>query len=160
MTDGEDRSAEAVPVDPDIPPAAWSVRARADVLAAIAVGGSLGALARYQVSRLLPVAPGAFPWATLWTNLTGSLALGFLLILVIERFPPSRYVRPFFGTGFLGAYTTFSTLVVEVDLLARDGRALAGLGYAAVSLVGGLGAVLAGMVAARRLPFPLRARRA
>jgi fluoride exporter len=98
-----------VPIDPDLAasdPAARSRnhrcargrrhgRAQPDVLAAIAAGGALGAPARYEMTRLIHVTKGTFPWATFWTYVTGSLALGFLLILIIERFPPSRYLRPF-----------------------------------------------------------------
>lgn len=99
-------------------------RTRADrgVLGAIALGGALGASARYGVAKVVHVAPHTFPWATLWTNLSGSFALGFMLALLLERFPPSRYIRPFVATGFLGAYTTYSTFAVETVLLVKNGR--------------------------------------
>ena len=124
-------------------------RKRPGVLAAVAAGGALGAPARYVVGEVVNVAESTFPWATFWTNVTGSFALGFLLVLVIARFPPSRYVRPFFATGFLGAFTTFSTLAVETDLLVKEGHASLGIVYALTSLVAGLAAVWAG---ARRTP--------
>ena len=120
-----------------------------DVLLVVAVGGSMGAVARYEVAQLLPVAPGAFPWATFWTNVSGSFALGFLLILCIELLPRNRYLRPFLATGFLGAYTTFSTFSVEVDLLVKDGHAATGVAYALGSLSTGFAAVWAGMLLAR-----------
>jgi CrcB protein len=122
------------------------------VLAAIACGGALGAPARYEVARLIHVAKDTFPWATFWTNVSGSFALGFFLILVIERFPPTRYLRPFFAIGFLGAFTTFSTFAVETDLLIKDGHALLGTVYAVASLTVGFAAVWLGILCARRAP--------
>ena len=137
---------------------AGATRARpgAPVLAAIALGGALGAPARYAVAQLVHVAPGTFPWATFWTNVSGSFALGVVLALVLQRFPPTRYLRPFLATGFLGAYTTYSTFAVETDLLVKDGHAAIGMAYVAASVIGGLIAVWAGIVAARAVPFPRR----
>jgi CrcB protein len=131
-------------------------RSELRVLAAIALGGALGAPARYGVAQLVHVAPASFPWATFWTNVSGSFALGLLLALVLERFPPTRYVRPFVATGFLGAYTTYSTFAVETDLLIKDGHPGIGLAYAAASLVAGVVSVWAGIVAARTIPPPHR----
>jgi CrcB protein len=130
--------------------------ARRRVLAAIAAGGALGAPVRYGVAQLVQVARGGFPWATFWTNVTGSLALGFVLVLVLERFPPTRYVRPFVATGFLGAYTTYSTFAVETDVLIRDGHAAIAIVYAVVSLVAGFSAVWAGIRIARTLRLRVR----
>jgi fluoride exporter len=126
------------------------------VLAAIALGGALGAPARYGVAQVIHVTTDTFPWATFWTNVSGSLALGLLLALILERFPPSRYVRPFAATGFLGAYTTYSTFAVETDLLIKHGHAGIGLAYAAASLVAGFAAVWAGIWMARVVPVPRR----
>lgn len=122
------------------------------VLAAIALGGALGAPARYGVAQLVHPGRSGFPWPTFWTNVSGSFALGFLLILIIERFPPSRYLRPFLATGFLGAFTTFSTLAVETDLLAKDGHLAVAAIYAATSLSVGLAAAWAGIAAGRLVP--------
>jgi fluoride exporter len=127
-------------------------RAGPGVLVAVAAGGALGAPARYAVAEVVHVAENSFPWATFWTNVSGSFAFGFLLVLVIERFPPSRYVQPFFATGFLGAFTTFSALAVETDLLIKEGQAPMGVMYALISLVVGFAAVWAGMVLARHVP--------
>lgn len=124
-------------------------RIQADVLAAVAAGGALGAPARYEVTRLVHVAPGSFPWATFWTNATGSLALGFVLVVVAERFPPTRYLRPFFATGFLGAYTTFSTFMVESATLTKDGHGVVAGEYLLASVGTGFAAVWAGTVAGR-----------
>src|SRR3954470_390450 len=112
---GHERHESELPIDPDVVPADVvapspgadrSTRVRPSVLAAIAAGGALGAPARYEVAQVVHVAKDTFPWATFLTNVSGSLVLGFILFLLIERSPPSRYLRPFFATGFLGAYTT------------------------------------------------------
>ena len=72
---------------------------------------------------------------------------------MLERFPPTRYVRPFFATGFLGAYTTYSTFAVETDLLVKDGHAGYAVTYAVSSLLAGFAAAWLGMVIARTLPL-------
>jgi len=131
------------------------------VLLAIAAGGALGAPARYGLAELVDVAPGSFPWATFWTNVSGSLALGFVLVVLVARFPPTRYLRPFVAVGFLGAFTTFSTFAVETDLLVKDGHLAVGIAYATASVAAGLAAAWAGMVLARMSPLgPARPRRA
>jgi CrcB protein len=132
------------------------LRAEPSVLAAIALGGALGAPARYEVAQLITGAPNGFPWVTFWTNVTGSFALGLILALLLERFPPTRYLRPFIATGFLGAYTTFSTFAVETDLLIKNGHPASALAYAGASLVAGFAAVWVGMWAARVVPLPIR----
>jgi fluoride exporter len=126
------------------------------VLAAIAIGGALGAPARYGVGQLVHVAPGTFPWGTFWTNISGSFALGLILALVLERFPPTRYLRPFMATGFLGAYTTYSTFAVEAVLMLKDGHAAIAVAYAASSLLAGFFVAWAGILAARAVPLPGR----
>ncbi len=125
------------------------LRADPRVLAAIALGGALGAPARYGVAQLIHVRVDAFPWATFWTNVTGSLALGFVLALLLERFPPTRYVRPFVATGFIGAYTTYSTFAVETDVLIKNGHAGVAVAYALASLAAGFAAVWIGLTIAR-----------
>jgi fluoride exporter len=131
---------------------------RFPVLAAIAAGGALGASGRYAVGRLITGPPDGFPWATLWVNVSGSFALGLVMTLVLERFPPTRYLRPFVATGFLGAYTTYSTYAVQTDLLVKNGHAATAVGYAAVSMLAGFLAVWAAIWAARAVPLPTRGR--
>ncbi len=126
------------------------------MLAAIAAGGALGAPARYGVGQLIRTSADQIPWATFVTNVTGSFALAIILVLVFERFPPSSYLRPFVATGFLGAFTTYSTFAVETDLLVRDGHVGLALGYAAASLMAGCVAVWVGIWCARALPGPGR----
>ncbi len=124
-------------------------RVALDVLAAVAAGGALGAPARYEMARLIHVAKDSFPWATWWTNISGSLLLGFTLVLIVDRFPPSRYLRAFFAIGFIGAYTTFSTYMVESSLLIKDGHAPLGVVYVVTSALAGFAAVWIGMMAGR-----------
>jgi fluoride exporter len=119
---------------------------------AIALGGALGALARYEIAQWIKVAPEGFPWATFVTNLSGAFVLGFFVTLVLERLRPTRYLRPFFAVGFLGAYTTFSTLAVETVLLLKNGHIVLGVGYTLVSIAAGLVLAYLGIVLARLLP--------
>lgn len=167
------RADDALPVDPDLAPGRpagsttdgrsastsgtpASRRTELSILAAIAVGGALGASGRYGVAQLVHVTPDTFPWATFWTNISGSFALGLLLAFVLERFPPSRYLRPFAATGFLGAYTTYSTFAVETVMLIRSGHVPIAVAYTVSSLLAGFVAVWAGIVAARAAPLPGR----
>lgn len=133
-------------------PARLRARFPPDVLGVIAAGGIVGALARYEIAQVIHVRPGGFPWATFVTNVTGSFLMGLLGVVLLERLAPSRYVRPLLTTGFLGAFTTYSTFAVEADLLVRDGHALVGLAYVVATASAGLVAVWAGMACARALP--------
>jgi CrcB protein len=122
----------------------------ARTLTAVAVGGALGASARYALAQLVHVPQDTFPWATFWTNVSGSLALGLVLALLLGRFPSSRYARPFVAIGFIGAYTTYSTFAVETDLLIKDGHGAIAVSYVAASLIGGFAAVWVGIAIGRR----------
>lgn len=116
---------------------------------AVAAGGLIGAPARYELGLLLPSRPGAFPLSTLVINVTGSFVLGLFLTLVIERWRPTEYLRPFVATGILGAYTTWSSFMVDADNLLRKGHPAIAAGYVGASLAAGLAAVYAGMLLAR-----------
>ena len=103
-----------------------------------ALGGALGALARWGVSVALPRASGDWPWATLTVNLLGCLLIGVLLGVLGERRPHDDHLRTFLGAGVLGGFTTFSTYAVEVRGLAgpRPGVALAyAMGTPALAVV-------------------------
>lgn len=121
------------------------------ILLVIGTAGILGALSRYAVARLLPTPPGQFPWSTFWINVTGSLAIGFVLVLLRERFPRARVARPLVVTGFLGAYTTFSTYMVDADLLFRGHDLATGAIYTVASLLAGGFAALVGVLLGRFL---------
>jgi fluoride exporter len=124
-------------------------RAQLVIVIALGCGGVVGAVARYAVSLALPIASGSFPWNTFLINVSGSAVLGFLLVLLIEQFPRGRLVRPFIGTGIIGAYTTFSTLEVDAILLFRVHHLLVGASYVMLSVIAGLMAVWLGMLSAR-----------
>jgi len=138
-------TAEQAAIDPELLPRVT----RLPVLGAIAIGGALGSPTRYAIGRVVQTGSGGFPWATFLINVSGSFVLGVLLTLIVERWPPTRYVRPFAAIGFLGAYTTFSTYMVETDLLVKDGHVAVALLYVVGSLVVGLVAAYVGIMCAR-----------
>ncbi|HET8615125.1 MAG TPA: fluoride efflux transporter CrcB [Actinomycetales bacterium] len=116
------------------------VAERPDVLALIALGGALGALARWGTSVAWPTPVGTFPWATVEVNVLGCLLIGLLMVVVRRRGREGRYTRPFLGVGVLGGYTTFSTYALDVHSLLLAHRP----GLAATYLVG---TVVVGLVA-------------
>ena len=141
-------------VDPDlgVEPARRRRRTWDPVLVAvIAAGGILGAEARYALELAAPATPGAWPWATWWINVIGSFLLGALMVVVTDLTSPHRLVRPFLGVGVLGGFTTFSTAMVEVDGLLRDGRPLLAAAYLLGAALTALLAALAGAWAVRGL---------
>lgn len=118
------------------------------LLLAVAAGGLVGTSARYLMSKALPTADGAWPTATFLVNLAGAFALGLLLEALSRRGPDTGWrqrARLFGGTGLCGALTTYSTLAVEVDLLARGQHVALAAGYALASVLAGLVATAAGV---------------
>ncbi len=113
-----------------------------------ALGGALGALARWAVAEVLPPSPPGWPWATLLVNLSGCLLLGALLAVLAARAPDAAWPRPFLAVGVLGGYTTYSTFAVEVVRLTESGAVLGAAAYVVVSVVGGVAAVVAGTLGA------------
>ena len=114
-----------------------------------ALGGALGALARWTVGEALPPSPGGWPWATLLVNLTGCFLLGVLIAVLAARSPEPAWVRPFLAVGVLGGYTTYSTFAVEVVDLADDGALALAAGYVVVSVIGSVSAVAVGALTGR-----------
>ena len=116
-------------------------------LLVVVAGGILGALARYGLSSILP-APGGWPVPTLAINLSGAFLLGLLLEALVRRGPDTgrlRLIRLFVGTGFMGAFTTYSTLALETNTLFGAGRVTDALIYVGVSVVAGAAATVAGI---------------
>ncbi|MFJ4623922.1 fluoride efflux transporter FluC [Streptomyces sp. NPDC088812] len=141
---------QAEPADPDTAVDPWPPgkapspkRRQAEILAAIAAGGVIGACARYGATLIWPTAPTAFPWTTFWINVTGCAAMGILMVLITERFTAHPLTRPFLGTGVLGGYTTFSTATLDTQRLLDAGRPGTGLLYAAATLLAAFAAVRA-----------------
>ena len=119
-----------------------------------ALGGALGALARWGVATGFPHDPGGWPWATLLVNLTGCLLIGVLLAVLLSRFPASTWARPFLAVGVLGGYTTFSTFAVEAVQLGEAGAWLTAGGYLLASVLGGIACVVLGLIGARSVLRP------
>jgi CrcB protein len=132
------------PVDPDVDLTDPVQRSESDwlLLAAIAVGGVLGAETRYAVGRLIVHHGSSFPWSTVVINAVGAALLGVLMAVVDAR-AVHRLLRPFVGVGILGGFTTFSTFAVDVDTLLHDHRPALALGYLVLTVLGCLVAVIA-----------------
>ncbi|MFF7070032.1 fluoride efflux transporter CrcB [Streptomyces pseudovenezuelae] len=126
-------------------------RGQAPVVAVVALGGALGATARYALSLHWPTPPGGFPWATFWTNVVGCAVIGVFMVVITDVWAAHRLVRPFFGTGVLGGFTTFSTYAVDIQKLVDHGRPATGLAYLAATLLAALAAVWLASTAARRV---------
>lgn len=120
----------------------------------VLLGGVAGTPSRYGVAQLLPARPGTLPVATLLVNVVGGFLLGTLLEALARRGPDSggrRQARLLVGTGFLGAFTTYSSLAVETDLLLRADAPGLAVAYALGSVVAGVLAAAAGVATARRV---------
>ncbi len=122
---------------------------RGQVLGVIAAGGALGSLGRWGLGEAIAHDRGAFATSTLVANVSGALALGVLMVLVLEVWPPTRLVRPFLGVGVLGGYTTFSTYMLDAFTLLAAGSVPVAFGYLLGTLLTGLFAVWVGIVVAR-----------
>jgi fluoride exporter len=130
-------------------------------LAAVAVGGGIGSVARYLLAAAFPAGDG-FPWAIFAVNVSGCFCLGVLMVYLLDVWPPRRFLRPFLAVGLIGGFTTFSTFAGGV-LTLLNGRAFAlADAYALSSVAAALVAVWSGMKAARaaaRWPARRQARR-
>lgn len=119
---------------------------------AIAAGGALGAVLRYATSTAVYELLGrSFPWGTLAVNVAGSLLMGLLYVLLVERVGWGPAWRAALLVGLLGAFTTFSTFSLETfNLLEQGAWGLAAANVAA-SVFLCLGAAGAGIVLGRWL---------
>ncbi|WP_181764264.1 FluC/FEX family fluoride channel [Streptomyces albidus (ex Kaewkla and Franco 2022)] len=163
-------------VDPDVDLHVPAQRAEAAgrhgsvVLAVVAAGGALGAVARHALSLWLPPRGDAgFPVGVFLVNVLGCALIGVLMVLVSEGGRDARthpLLRPFLGVGVLGGFTTFSAYAADAARLLEGGAhaALVGLAYIGGTLAGALAAVWAGAAGTRALltrgPAPLQRREA
>ena len=110
---------------------------------ALSIGGALGAMSRYLLSQSMADGGTFFPYPTLFINYLGCLILGFFFTITVEYLTISPALRTGFGTGFVGAFTTFSTFSVETVHLVEQGLLVVAFLYVLASLLGGL--ILAGV---------------
>lgn len=119
-------------------------------IAAIFLGGAAGSLLRVWLAQTLTSRPATWPWATFIVNITGCFLLALIATHLQERPPESPHWHPLLGTGFCGAYTTFSTMQLEtLRMLDHDRYGLA-LGYALASIAAGYLAIGVGAAVLRR----------
>jgi fluoride exporter len=156
---------DGLPIDPDLDPgdpaepsrthrpAAERVhRLHPTTLAAIGLGGFVGAWGRYELGLAWPTTPNTFPVTTFVINTSGAFLLGLVLTLLVERVGVSRlrdHIRHFGCVGVLGSWTTMSALAVETDALVHGGKAWVALVYVAATVVAGVAAVAAGIAIGR-----------
>ncbi len=146
--------AAPVGLDPDSTPVSLPSAMSPSLLLLVAGGAVAGTLVRYGLSRAVPTSAGHFPVSTFTVNVLGAFVLGALLEALTRPGPETarrRRLRLLGGTGFCGALTTYSTLAVEADQLVRHHDAALAAGYAAASVLAGLVACGAGVVAAARV---------
>jgi fluoride exporter len=156
------RRDERFPIDPDLSPddpgepaighlAGPGINRARDlrVLAAIAIGGFAGTLARYGVGLAWTSSSGHFPWAIFTINASGSFLLGLILTILLEKVRPDRYVRPLLCVGVLGSWTTMSSLAVGSDLLVRAHEPGTAVIYVVLTVLVGLSLTWSGIHAAR-----------
>ncbi len=118
----------------------------------VAIGGALGAMARYGLtSYLLPIDVKSFPIGTLTANIVGSALAALFYFLILEKQWLTIEWRPFIMVGFLGALTTYSTFALESILLWQQGQLYYALLYIATSLIGCCLAVVSTFFLARQL---------
>ena len=103
---------------------------------AVAIGGALGAMARYAVSTwIFSISSHKFPYATLSVNVLGSFVMGFLFVFILERAALPTEMRGLLMIGFLGAFTTFSTFSLDAIGLWQNGHLFLALVYVLATVV-------------------------
>src|SRR5210317_430508 len=122
----------------------------------VAVGGALGAMARFGLNVLLQ-RDVAFPWGTLGANLSGCLVMGIIAQLVASAswfneagFIPDQY-RLLFAIGFCGSFTTLSTMVMELNTMLQRNELFYSFTYLFTTLVGGFACFYLGYAILRSL---------
>ena len=119
-----------------------ALRFDARELAAIFVGGFVGAVARAELLHAFPDRVGSWPWATFFANGVGAFLLGYFITRLQERLPVSAYRRPLLGTGLCGGLTTFSAMQIELLRMLDADRLGLAVSYALASVTAGFLAVM------------------
>ncbi|MCE3554012.1 fluoride efflux transporter CrcB [Pseudonocardia sp. RS11V-5] len=132
-------------------PAMEPFRGQGPATLVVALGGAIGALARWAVGLGLPTLPGAFPLGTFLINVAGCAAIGVVLVALTELRQAHPLWRPFLATGILGGFTTFSTFSVDSQHLLLGGHLALGLLYLAGTLGAAVAATWFGAAVTRRL---------
>jgi fluoride exporter len=137
-----DDSHAELPVDPDVPARRGRpLHLRPSALAWVFAGGIVGTALRYHIENLLPHDGSAWPWGTFLINLSGAFVLGGLLEGLARLGDDSgtrQRVRLCAGTGFCGAFTTYSTFALEVVSLGRHDYLATAISYGVLSVIGGV----------------------
>jgi fluoride exporter len=121
------------------------------VVLACSAGGVLGAWARYGIGLMWRNHAGEFGWSTVLVNVTGSLLLGALMVVLLEIGTPHRLARPFLGVGVLGGFTTFSAFAVDAAALVHSHRTGVAAAYVLATILGCCAAVWMSTALVRRL---------
>jgi CrcB protein len=118
-------------------------------IAAIFLGGAAGSLLRVWLAQTVTSGVATWPWATFVVNVSGCFALGLIATHLRERPPEAPHWHPLLGTGFCGAYTTFSTMQFELVRMIDHERFAFAFRYALTSAVVGYLAIAAGATLVR-----------
>jgi CrcB protein len=122
------------------------------VIVGVALGGALGASARYSLDRLIEQRTlSVFPWATFAINISGCFLIGMISASLVDRHHLPAWIRIGIVVGVIGGYTTFSTFAQEALDLGELHHVATAAAYVVASIAVGLAAVYAGTVVGRAL---------
>ncbi|MEL6335245.1 MAG: CrcB family protein [Pseudomonadota bacterium] len=120
-------------------------------LALVAAGGAVGAALRFLVVSWTTRGLPGFPWGTVIVNVAGSVAMGVLAVVLLERVGHFARWAPLLLTGVLGGFTTFSAFSLDAVYLMERGRWAAAAGYVGGSVLFSIGGLAVGFWLARRV---------
>jgi len=116
----------------------------------VALGGSVGAVARYAIGvAVVRLLGSGFPYGTMFVNIVGSFIMGLVAAWLVARGVGSEKLQALIAVGFLGSFTTFSTFSLDMVRLIEVGRYGDAALYMLVSVLVGVTALVAGLAAGR-----------